>query len=243
MVSGGMTLDLVRVVRDLWLTPGVSEFLAAVFGGSVTLGAQFIAMRHDRKKEAERLSHEKKAQAWAIFFKISEVHEALSAAAADLKEARRVASARKNDLWQALQFPPHDWNSNGWEIGELVFLLDKKQFGLMQRYQQATVWLSNLIQSTKYYRELRVEFLRNTPSDVQGTQGSIAVGPENRAALMPTIAHLRSLADSLEKVVLAQQPDARQLLIDYAAAMKGMIGVQPNLTFADAVDGNEATET
>ena len=228
-----MAPNFLSALVGIWLTPGVSEFLAALLGGGITIGAQYVALKHDRKKETERIGEERKAFAWAIYFKISEVNEALSATAKELREAREKASVAEVELWQVLQFPPHDWRATSWDIGELVLLIDHKKFELMQRYQESVLWLSNFIQSAKFYRELRIDFLRQTPSDVQGDRGSIKVGPDNRSIVMPTIAHLRSVANSLETVILSQQPDVRQLMKDYAIAMKEMIGSQPNLEFLD----------
>jgi hypothetical protein len=225
--------DVARFLLKVWEAPGISEFLSAVLGGAVTLAAQFIALRSDRKKEAVRAKDQQKALAWAIYFKISEANEALSATVMELREARQKADEHKVQLWQILQFPPHDWNVIRWDITELVFLMDYDQFDLMQRYQEATMWLSNLVQSVRFYRELRVEFLRSTPSDVNGDVGSFYVDQSNAAAIMPTIVHLDSVSTSLEKVITKQQPEVRQLVKDFVDAMDTMIGKRPNLTFLD----------
>jgi hypothetical protein len=212
-------------------TPGVSEFLSALLGGGVTMAAQFLALRHDREKEAKRQTNKKKAQAWSIYFKISQAHEALTATAAKLREHRANASEHGWELWQSLQFPPHDWNTVTWDIGELVLLIDNKRFELMQRYQEAMWWLSNLTQSVRYYREMRFEFVTKMPSSVDGDGGSFEVTPENHTSIMPTIVHLKSLSESMEAVILKQAPDARKLLIDYVAAMEEMVGTKPSIQF------------
>lgn len=224
-------MRIIEILLAVWSTPGLSEFAAALLGGSITIVAQYVALRHDSKRQQAQHDEARKANAWAVFFKISESDEALAATASVLRSARTMAHAQAVELWQVLQFPPHDWNPVRWEINELVFLVDQKQFGLMQRYQESIMWLSNLVQSTKYYRELRVEFLRSVPAHVEGDHGQIEVGPENHSILMPTIAHLRTLAESLENVVLAQAQAARTLRLDFAAAMEQMIGHKPKLEF------------
>ena len=160
--------EMLLAMSKIWSIPGVSEFLSALLGGAVTMTAQFIALRHDREKEASRQTNEQKAQAWAIFFKISQAFEALDATAKELTQHRATANQQNLELWQTLQFPPHDWNTATWEIGELVFLIDNKRFDLMQRYQEAICWLTNLVQSVKLYREMRMDFLTKTPSNVRG---------------------------------------------------------------------------
>ena len=219
--------DIFVAMLRIWSTSGVSEFLSVLLGGGVTLLAQFLALRHDREKEAIRHTNEQKAQAWAIYFKISEAHEALTATAAELCQHRQMAVSRNVDLWQVLQFPPHEWNNLTWEISELVFLVDKGSFGLMQRYQEVMWWLSNLIQSIRLYRIMRTEFLTKTPSDVIGDIGSLTMTEENRNQIMPTIAHLKSLSESLEAVVMKQAPDSRALLKDYIIEMQKMVGSSP----------------
>jgi hypothetical protein len=212
--------EMLAALIQIWGTPGVSEFLSALLGGSVTLVAQFLALRHDREKEAHQQANEQKAQA-------------LTATAKELSRHRKTADLKNLQLWQILQFSPHDWNTVTWDINELVLLIDNKHFDLMQRYQEVIWWLSNLVQSVQFYREMRIEFLTKTPSEVQGDRGSIAVTRENSDAIMPTIAHLKSMSESLEAVILKQAPEARKLLKDYADTMKTMIGMKPNIQFLD----------
>lgn len=220
-----------NLMTTAWGTPGVSEFLSVLLGGSITLGAQRWALRHDREKEAARRRDEQKGLAWSIYFKISEVNETLTRNLDDLRKARAIATASGRELWQVIQTPPHDPSVVQWRTEELVLLIDHKQFDLMERYRLATLWLSNIVQSTRTLREMRVEFLNNTPSDVQGTTGAIMMDESNRRTLMPRIAHLRMLSESMESVVQSQQPQVLQLLKDYAAAMKQMIGMAPLLDF------------
>jgi hypothetical protein len=66
-----------------------------------------------------------------------------------------------------------------------------------------------------------------------GQQGSFFVDDANRREIMPRISFLQSLSESLEVVVNAQRPDVYQLLLDFAAAMKPMIGSSPQLEFVD----------
>lgn len=174
-----------------------------------------------------------KAHAWAIFFKINEIHEVISSAAKDIARAVEIANAKKMDLWQILQFSPHDPRELYWETPELVLLIDHKQFDVMIRYQEATIWLTNFIQSAKLYREMRLKFLINNPSSVDGDSGTMTVTDEQLKVIMPTIAHLNTLANSLAKVISDQQPDIRKLLRDYARTMKVMIGTAPQLEFLD----------
>lgn len=195
----------------------------------MTMGAQWAALRHDRKKEESRRKDEQKALAWAIFFKIKDAYEGLTSAGQDLIEARASANAQGLELWQVFQAPVHDLSPVQWTPEELVLLVDHRQLDLMQRYQMATIWLANLIQSLRLYRDMRIEFLSSTPSQMQGNSGTISVNATNQQTILPRVGHLRSLSDSLEAVVHSQQPDARQLLIDYAAAMKPMIGTSPEL--------------
>lgn len=220
-----------NVLQSAWLADGVSEFASALLGGAFAVGVQQMAVRHDRRKDDKKAADDKKAQAWAIFFKISTIHEALTAALGDIERDSKSAEAAKAELWQFLQFPPHDWREVQWEIAELLVLIDHKMLGLMQRYQEATLWLSNFIQSAKLYREMRVEFLRGRPSAVRGDIGTMRVTKAEHDAIMPTIVHLRSLAVSLSAVIPAQQRDVRDLLIEYAGTMKELVGERPNLEF------------
>lgn len=217
----------------VWSTDGVSEFASALLGGVFAVGVQQMAAWHDRRKDAKKAADEKKAQAWAIFFKLSTIHEALTSALADIERDRKSAEAAKAELWQFLQFPPHDWREVQWEIAELLVLIDHKKLDLMRRYQEATVWLSNFIQSSKLYREMRVEFFRSRSSSVEGDMGTMRLTKAEYDAVMPTIVHLRSLADSISSVIPVQQRDGRHLLVEYAEAMKELIGHRPNLEFAD----------
>ena len=59
---------------------------------------------------------------------------------------------------------------------------------------------------------------------------------------MPRIAFLQSLCDSLESVVNAQRPDLRQLLLDYVAAMKPMIGSSPKLELTDDKNARQSED-
>lgn len=224
---------------DTWATPGVSEFLSVLLGGGITLLAQRWALRHDREKEATRRRDEEKGLAWSIYFKISDAYETLASVSENVREGRARASANDCELWQVLQTPAHDPSPGGWTVQELVFLVDQKQLDLMERYRIALLWQSNIIQSTRLLRDLRVEFLSRTPADVQGTSGSISLDDTNRRELLPRIAHLRSLSESIESVVLAQEPQARQLLEGYASAMKSMIGMKPDIEF----ESGEGTPT
>lgn len=237
-----MALAPLQWLQSAWAADGVSEFLSALLGGAFAIIAQLLAFRHDRKKDDKRIADEAKARAWSIYFKISQAHEAIGATARELAEARKSADDQKIELWQILQFPPHEWSVVSWEIGELVLLIDHKHFDLMQRYQEATWWLSNAVQSTRLYRELRMEFLRGIPSDVRGDRGTVELGPEELRAVMPTIAHLRSLSLSLETVITGQHPDVRKLMKDYADAMKGLCGHRPKLEFTDESDATATPE-
>lgn len=221
------------VFLSLWRAPGASEFLAACVGGSMTLVAQRWALKHDREKEEARRKDEGKAQAWAIFFKTQHVLEATTALKHNIGEARERANQMGEDLWQALQFPAHDWDRVTHDNQELLFLIEHKQLDIMQRYQQSIVWMSSLIQSVRMYRDMRVEFLSSSPSDMSGTQGSLAINSANRRQIMPKIAHLKMLSESIEAVVLDQQPQVEQLINDYIAAMQTMVGQSPQLEIVE----------
>lgn len=223
--------SLANWIASVWLTDGVSEFVAALIGGGFALTAQQMAVRHDRKQAELKDIERAKAQAWAIFFKINDIHEIIGSTSKHISEARETAKAKKLDLWQTLQFPPHDHRELRWETEELVLLIDHKKFDVMTDYQQATVWLANLIQSVQLYREMRIAFLTGNPSsmDEGGESGTMIMTNEQHDAAMPTVAHLSSLADSLEKVLSVQHADMRKLLLDYVAAMKDMIGVAPQM--------------
>lgn len=220
---------------ELWSTPGISEFVAAILGaivgGGMTLLAQQWALKHDREKENARRNQQREGIVWSIYFKISEVHELLTSLAREIAQARAVAKQTKRELWQIFQCPPHDSPIVAWNTEELVLLIQERQFGLMEEYRQATSWLSNMVQSMRTYREMRLDFLMQMPSNVEGTTGSFVLDETNKLEALPRIAHLRSLSESMETVVLAQQPDAQKLLVAYAAAMKSMIGRSPNLVF------------
>ena len=220
-------------VAAAWVTPGVSEFLAALIGGGMTMLAQSLALKHDREKEKVRQIADDLATAWGIFFKLSAANNVITATNSELRKARELANQRGTDLWQTLQPPAHDWDRVICEPTELVFLLKKSQFDILHRYQLATVWMSNLVQSTRTYREMRLEFLMSTPSAMRGTSGSLQVDDTNRNVVMPKIAHLKSLSESMETVVAAQYPQVRQLLLDYSAGMKAMVGVSPQIEIMD----------
>lgn len=191
--------------------------------------AQRWALKHDREKEKTRLLNERKAFAWSIFFKTLHVFEAMTALKEHIESARSRADAISSNLWQTLQFPPHDWDAVSYENGELLFLIEHRELRTMQEYQQATRWLSSLVQSVRLYRDMRVELLSTVPSEMTGTEGSMIVDSSNRAAIMPRIAHLESLSDSLEAVVRVQHPQVKRLLTDYADTMKRIIGQSPEL--------------
>jgi hypothetical protein len=216
----------------------VSEFaaalLGAIVGGAMTLLAQQLAIRHDREKETIKRSQGQAATAWSIYFKTSEVFEVLTHLSRDIAQARKVASQTRRELWQIFQCAPHDPPIVAWNTEELVFLIEQRQFDLMERYREATAWLSNMAQSMRTYREMRLSFLMETPSNVTGTTGAVIVDDKNRGELMPRIAHLRSLSESMAEVVAIQQPKVRKLLEDYGRAMKTMIGRSPDLVFDDA---------
>lgn len=217
------------------MIPGASEFAAAVLGalvgGGMTLLAQQLAIFHDREKETARRSERQAAVAWSIYFKISEVFEVLTHLARDIAQARAIAQQTRRELWQIFQCPPHDPPIVTWTTEELVLLIEERQFDLMERYRQATGWLSNMVQSMRIYREIRLEFLMHMPSDVEGTEGSFVLDASNKREVLPRIAHLRSLSESMESVVIEQQPDTQKLLKDYVAAMKSVIGRTPELVF------------
>lgn len=232
--------DVTSFLKATWETPGVSEFLSALLGGAMTMAAQGFALRHDRKKEDARRRDDQKGTAWAIYFKISLTFEQFTWVWQELQTARELANRTKRSLWQVFQAPPHDLELIKWETSELVFLVDKKQFDLMERYRLATVWMSNLVQSLSMVGEMRLEFLSSVPSDMKGLEpgrlsqeGSFVVDETNSRELMPRISFLQSMTDSLEEVVNAQRPDLRQLLLDYVAAMKPMIGHSPTLDLRD----------
>ena len=218
---------LVGLISDLWSKPGVSEFASAALGGLMTILAQWVALRHDRKKEDGRIRDKQRALAWAIFFKIHHVFEALTHIKNDIESDEIKANANGVELWQIYQSPVHDVNLVNWETEELMIFIDAKQLSLMQKYQSSISWLSNLVQSTKMYRELRVDFLSSTPAKVEGTTGTIEVKNEEAVRIMPRIAHLRSLSDSILNVVKSQQPDVRALLEGYVAIMKPIAGSAP----------------
>lgn len=218
-----------QAIGAAWSTAGVSEFLAALVGGGMTLLAQRWALSHDRQKEDARRCNEQRAFGWSIFFKTLDAFEALTALAKHVEEAADRAASSRGYLWQTLQFPPHDWDVVICDRGELFFLIQNRQFELMQRYQQVVRGLSNVIQSARLYREMRVEFLTSTPSDMRGVQGAIEINDSNRAALLPRIAHLATLSESLAKVILSLQAESQQLLLDYASVMKELVGQRPEL--------------
>jgi hypothetical protein len=226
-------LHLAALLQATWGTPGVSEFLSAALGGLMTMLAQWIGLRHDREKEDAKRRDEQKGTAWAIYFKISQAFEQFTWVWQELKEARQLANESGRQLWQVFGPPPHDLRPITLETTELVFLIDHKQFDLMENYRLVTVWTANLTQSLQKFGEMRLEFLSSIPSDMKGQQGSFYVDDSNRHEIMPRISFLQSLSDSLEAVVNAQRPDLRKLLIDYAAAMKVMIGSSPNLEIMD----------
>ena len=218
--------DLIQV---LWSKPGVSEFASAALGGSMTMLAQWIALRHDRKKEDGRFRDRQKALAWTVFFKIHHVFESLTHIKNEVEDAKRVALKTNVELWQVYQAPAHDAREVNWESDELIILIEFKHLKIMQDYQSSVLWLSNLVQSTKAYREMRVDFLSTTPATVNGTTGTIEADKVELAKLMPKIAHLRSLSTSIASVVQSQQPDVRALLEEYVAVMKPIAGTAPKM--------------
>ncbi len=228
-----MITSLLAAIRQTWGTDGVSEFLSALLGGFFAIAAQWLAFWHERKQDSKKAAEQRKALAWSIYFKISQANEAISATTKGIKDASDQARQQGMELWQVLQFPPHDWESVSWNVEELVLLLDHRLFDLMQRYQEAVWWLSNLVQSVRLYRELRVEFLRSIPSDVTGDRGVAEMTADEMRAINPTIAHLRSLALSLQEVVGKQAPAIRQLQKDFVEVMKPLAGHRPTLEFRD----------
>lgn len=218
-------------VQSVWLTPGVSEFASALLGGAFAIGAQQLAIQQDRKRDSTAKIEENKARAWAIYFKISNAFEALNWALGDIEKAQAKADAKNSELWNFLQFPPHDLAQVQWEIEELIFLIDFKKLYFLERYRAVLLWMSNLTQSCALYREMRVEFLRAHPATVEGDGGVMEFTQSELKAVMPTIVHLRSLSNSIATTVSSQQPDAKKLLTDYAEAMKGLIGHRPKLEF------------
>lgn len=232
IIAGEALQQTGTVVVSAWKTAGVSEFLAAGLGGWMTMLAQRLALKHDREKEDARRADVQKARAWAIFFKIHHVMEATTALHNHTKEARERADAMGGDLWQALQFPANDWERVTQDYGELLLLVEHRKLDIMQRYQESMVWISSLIQSVKMYRDMRVEFLSSSPSDMSGSQGTLTVNNENHQHLMPKIAHLKSLSESIEGVLRVRQPEMQLLITDYIAAMKSMVGQSPELELA-----------
>jgi hypothetical protein len=226
-------MNVWAILKATWGTPGVSEFLSAALGGAMAMAAQWIALRHDRKKEEAKRSDEQKGTAWAIYFKISQAFEQFTWVWQEMREARELANQSARQLWQVFQAPPHDLKPISLETSELVFLIDHKRFDLMENYRLVTVWTTNLAQSLQKFGEMRLEFLSCIPSEMKGQQGSFFVDETNRREIMPRISFLQSLCDSLEEVVNAQRPDLRKLLLDYVAAMKSMIGSSPQLQLTD----------
>lgn len=226
-------MDVAAFFKATWGTPGFSEFLSAALGGALAIAAQWFALRHDRKKEDAKRRNEQKGTAWAIYFKISKAFEQFTWVWKELEDARELANQSERQLWQVFQAPPHDLELLSLETPELVFLLDHKQFHLMENYRLVTVWNANLTQSLRKFGEMRVDFLSSVPSEMNGQNGSFFVDDTNRHDLMPRISFLQSLCDSLESVVNAQRPELRQLLLDYVAAMKPMIGSSPQLELTD----------
>ncbi len=222
-----------ELFRSIWGTPGTSEFASACLGGASALIAQYIANRHERRIQTEQRNDEKRARAWAIFFKINNIHETLSHGLKEIKACKERSEKAGLELWQILQFAPHIDEPVAWDIEELVLLVDHREFELMNNYQQATVWLSNFIQSSTMYRDMRLEFVRNRPSTVDGDMASIEADKKELEVIMPTVAHLRSLSNSLEAVVSAQQPEVRKLLLAYCTAMKKIAGESPTLEFLE----------
>lgn len=230
-------------IAAFWRIDGISEFAAALIGGGFALTAQQMAITSDRKRSEVRLKDEAKARAWAIFFKINEVFETLNGGAKEIAAAKTRAQAEQLDLWQTLQFPPHDSRELNWETEELVLLIDHGQLELMAEYQRATVWMANYIQSAQLYREMRLEFLMSMPSKIEGQSGVMELTDKELAAAMPKIAHLRTLADSLDEVITAQANDMRKVLKKYSVTMKEMIGTAPELEFRDEKSRAEDTTT
>ena len=129
------------------------------------------------------------------------------------------------------QSPVHDARVISWETEELLVFIDAKQLELMQSYQQSIDWLSNLVQSTKIYREMRVEFLSRVPATVEGDQGIVEVDGAELRIIMPRIAQLRSLSESVLTVAKSQQPDVRKLIEGYVSIMKPIAGTAPVMDF------------
>ncbi|NCU10930.1 MAG: hypothetical protein GXC70_02000 [Sphingomonadaceae bacterium] len=222
-------MSLLTALSAVWSTPGLSEFASAALGGSITMLAQYLAIRHDRIKERKLVEDRKKALTWAIFFKIKEIFEALTHIRNDIIEAEKRASQSGLELWQVYQVPLGEFPRQAWEVDELMILIDNKHFDLMQNYQMATLWLSNVVDSTNLYRQMRTEFLLSTPARVDGTHGAIEMSQEEAQVIMPKIAHLRSLSASIADVIKTQQPEVRNLLESYVRAMRSMAGSAPQL--------------
>lgn len=70
----------------------------------------------------------------------------------ELQDAKDIASQSHRQLWQVFQAPPHDLESINLETTELVFLIDHKQFDLMESYRLVTVWTANLTPVTPEVR-------------------------------------------------------------------------------------------
>jgi hypothetical protein len=235
--------NIAAFLKSTWGTPGVSEFLSAGLGGLMTMAAQWVALVHDRNKEETRRRDEQKGTAWAIYFKISRGFEQFTWVWQELKEARQLANESGRELWQVFGPPPHDLQPISLETSELVFLIDHKQFDLMENYRLVSVWTANLTQSLQKFGEMRLDFLSSIPSDMKGQQGTFFIDESNRRELLPRISFLQSVCDSLESVVNKQRPDLRKLLLDYVAAMKPMIGSSPKLELLDEKNAGQGEET
>jgi len=226
-------VELWAIMKDTWDTPGVSEFLSALLGGGMAIGAQLLVLHHDRKKEDARRRDEQKGTAWAIYFKISLMFEQFGWALQHLEEAQDRAAANDVELWQVYQPPAHDLQTVKLETSELVLLIDHKHLNIMERYRLATVWMANLVQTLQKFSQMRFDFLNSQPADVKGQWGTMSADQKTIGEMLPKIAFLQSLCGSIEDVVQDQAPRLRKLLVDYVEVMKPMAGHKPKVEFVD----------
>ena len=98
-------MSLSDLIAILWSKPGASEFASAALGGSMTILAQWVALKHDRSKEEARVSEARRALAWSVFFKIHYIFEVITHIRNDVERDAAKAEASGLELWQCTNHP------------------------------------------------------------------------------------------------------------------------------------------
>ncbi|MDM8009895.1 MAG: hypothetical protein QUV08_02915 [Parasphingorhabdus sp.] len=224
--------SLMHLVTD---SSFIAAILGAIVGGGITILAQRSQFRREDQKAEMALKTEEIATAETLLYKLSSLCNAFINASNDIKEARD-AYGDGEDFWSRYTPPVHNPPRVSLDYRELHLLSKYKQFDILNDYQQALIWMDNLIQSTEVYRSMILDFQTNMPAEMKGNIGSITIDNKNRKEIMPKIVTLRVLSLSIESTITTQAEDVRELFKKYGDAMFDMVGRRPKIEFTDEID-------